>query len=360
MIIAAVLPALLMVGYLVRRDLYPEPTPILLCTFLLGALVVVPAATATAWLRPILAHLDAAPLAMLIYAFLIIAPVEELGKLAVLVGFAGRRTQFNEPMDGMVYGGVAGLGFAAMENVFYVAAGGLELAALRAVTALPMHAAVGAIMGFFYGLSRFVPTRRTAFLGYAVLAPIGLHGAYNYPLLLNETFEALGGGTAWLNVLAFAVLAFQIGLALALLRRLRLSQREGHHEGAPDADFAAAGAPFQRFSIARHLKGPAAVTIGGLLTWVTGTSLLTLAAGLFGAWMHAPPDAPLGRARTSAGEIMDGLAGASRVAVVLVLGLLLVFGIWLFGRGIAWLNQRDRAERSRPRGTVRRAGPEAP
>ena len=342
LIVAAVLPALLMVWYLVRRDLYPEPTHVLVGTFLLGAFAVVPAALATGWVLPIAGGAREVPIAALIYAFIIVAPLEELSKFTVLVGFAGRRSHFNEPMDGMVYGGVAGLGFAAAENVAYVAIGGLELALLRAITTVPMHAAVGAIMGFFYGLSRYVPERRQVFLTYALLVPIALHGAYNYPLIVSEILAALDRHMAWLEPLALAILAFQIGTAMALLRRLRSGQRAGHHEAAADADFLSIHTPFRRFSSARHLKGPAAVVSGGVLIWLTGTALLTLLAGWLGAWLNAPPASPFGRAEANAADILGGFARSGQLTIIALLALLLLFGLWLFARGIVWLNREDR------------------
>lgn len=341
LLVAAVLPALLMVWYLVRRDLYPEPASVLIATFILGAAGVLPAALATEWLRPMLARVDHVALAALLYSFMIIAPLEELAKFTVLTRFAGRQRQFNEPMDGMIYGGVVGFGFAAAENIVYVAIGGLELALLRAITTVPMHGSIGAIMGFFYGLGRFVPGRRPTFLGYAVLVPIGLHGGYNFPLLLSEILNGLGRPTAWLEPLALAVLAFEIGLALALLRRLRRSQRSGHHEAAADADFVTVHAPFQRFSIARHLKGPIAVVAGGVLIWLTGTALLTLLAGRLASWTNAPPGSPLGRAEANAAEILSGFTWSGQLTVVATLVLVLLFGGWLFARGIVWLNRQD-------------------
>lgn len=348
LIVAALLPALLIVWYLVRRDLYPEPPAVVVGAFLLGGLMVIPAAFAAGSVRPAIAGVDHVTLAALIYTFVVIAPLEELAKFGVLAGFAGRRTVFNEPMDGMVYGGVVGLGFAAVENLAYVAVGGLELAVLRGITAVPMHAAIGAIMGFFYGLARFIPERRAGSLCCALLVPIGLHGAYNFPLVLNEILAALGEASRWLEPLALAVLAFQIGLALALLRRLRLAQRAGHHEAAAAPDFLTVDARFKRFSTARHLKGPIAVVAGGVLTWLSGTMILTLLAGLFGTLMDAPRGTPFGNARTNAADLLDTAPQFGHIAITLSLVLLLVFGLGLFVRGIAWLNRQDRALDQQP------------
>jgi hypothetical protein len=304
--------------------------------------MVLPAgATVEALRGPLLAGVEELPIAALIMSFVLVAPSEEAAKYAVLAGFAGRRTVFNEPMDGLVYGGVTGLGFAAAENIAYVASGGLELAFLRAATTVPMHAATGVIMGFFFGLARFVPDRRPLLLCSALLVPIGLHAAYNFPLILSDYFDATGRSIPWLQIIALAVLAFEIGLALALLRRLRRSQRAGLHEAAEDVEFHEVDQPFQRFSTARHLKGPAAVATGGVIVWLTGTALLTLVGGSLAALLKAHPASAAGRARAAAEDILHGLSPAAQATVLLLLLVALMFGFWLFGRGISWLNRHD-------------------
>lgn len=344
--VAAILPALLLVWYVVRRDLYPEPPAVLVGTFLLGALAVIPAGAVVLALRgPLLGGIESAPVAALTLSFVLIAPAEEALKLAVLAGFAGRRRVFNEPMDGLVYGGVAGLGFATAENVAYVAEGGLDLAFLRAITAVPMHASVGVVMGFFYALARYVPDRRLVFLAAALVVPIGLHGAYNFPLILQDIYAAAGRPSSpWLTMAALAVLAFMVGLALARLRRIRQGQRAGHHESAADGRFHEVGRPYQRLSTARHVKGPAAVVIGGSLVWGAGTGLLSLLAGLAAGLVDAHPESPAARAHEAAETVFHGLGTGSRAMVLLLLVLLTAFGAWLFGRGILWLNRRDAAE----------------
>ena len=76
---------------------------------------------------------------------------EEFVKLAILVGYNMRHHAFDEPMDGIVYGVVASLGFATLENMLFVFEGGISVAVSRAFTAVPLHAFVGAIMGYYVG-----------------------------------------------------------------------------------------------------------------------------------------------------------------------------------------------------------------
>ena len=53
-------------------------------------------------------------------SFLTAAWVEELLKFFVLYYIVLRRSEFNEPMDGIVYGVTVSLGFATYENYDYV------------------------------------------------------------------------------------------------------------------------------------------------------------------------------------------------------------------------------------------------
>jgi RsiW-degrading membrane proteinase PrsW (M82 family) len=90
-------------------------------------------------------------------AFLSAAVPEEFFKWLIVVLYCARHKEFDEPMDGLVYGAVASLGFATFENVVYVwvsevsTQAGLQVALARGLTAVPMHASLGAIMGYFVG-----------------------------------------------------------------------------------------------------------------------------------------------------------------------------------------------------------------
>ena len=132
-------------------------------------------------------------------AFLMAAVPEELMKWTVVFFYCAKKSEFDEPMDGFVYGATASLGFAALENILYVADGGLGVALLRAFTAVPAHAVFGAVMGYFIARAIFMdPTRRRWNLLLSLAVPTFLHGIYNSSLMyldfLDEAqLEALGG-----------------------------------------------------------------------------------------------------------------------------------------------------------------------
>lgn len=216
----AIVPAVLLLRYFYRRDLNPEPRGVLIKTFLLGVLIVVPVILVELplqeWCPP-----GAPPVYFgLYYAFLCAAVPEEFFKFLVVTRYSARNPAFDEPMDGVVYGAAASLGFAALENMMYVAGGGWPTAILRAFTAVPMHACLGAILGYYVGQVRF-GFRRRAYLWWGLLAAVLLHGLYDLPLFVMQSTLAhswwyrssgailavmAGGYVGCLLVLAFAAI----------------------------------------------------------------------------------------------------------------------------------------------------------
>jgi RsiW-degrading membrane proteinase PrsW (M82 family) len=217
----ALLPFALSFAWLffVRRfdRVRPEPMWLVLATFALGGMAIVPAALAelalakaTPWLDPSVVTLGgqawALPIAIPVFA-VAVGLVEEGAKLLGAWSLARHRREFDEPVDGIVYGCAAALGFAAVENVKYFAVGRMSgvVIALRAFMTVPAHMFFGAIWG--YAMGKRLVSRKTsllAFLGIAALA----HGAFDAFLSTDGT-QLL----ATVMVLALAVAFF------GLLRR---------------------------------------------------------------------------------------------------------------------------------------------
>ena len=224
-ILLALLPSALLLRLFIRGDAFPEPRRAIATTFAWGVGSTVPAVILALIL---LFSLDAAfgddvtnPwLRGGAIAFFGAAIPEELFKFAVLYFYARRLADFDEPMDGIVYGVTASLGFATLENILYVANGGVEVAIVRAFTAVPGHAMFGVVMGFYFGLAHFEGERRRLLLWAAYLSPVILHGAYNTVLLAPEEGAAVG----W-SALVFVLIAINIWYARRLWRRLKRDQR---------------------------------------------------------------------------------------------------------------------------------------
>lgn len=145
--LCTVLPIILILRYFYTRDLHREPRAILMRTFVFGVLTTLPAILIGILLTAIEPGSPSITLAASDRAFLIAAIPEEALKLLVILSYSASRRCFGEPMDGLVYGITVALGLAALENAIYVLSGGWVTALLRAFTAVPMHAASGAILG---------------------------------------------------------------------------------------------------------------------------------------------------------------------------------------------------------------------
>ena len=220
----AILPFALSFAWLffVRRfdRARPEPMWLVVATFALGGLAIVPAALAemalgelSPWLDPGLATLGgqpwALPLSIAVFT-LVVGAVEETAKYVAAWALPRRRREFDEPVDGIVYGCAAALGFAAVENVKYFALGRMSGAviAMRAFETVPAHMFFGAIWG--YGMGRTLVSRRARvwpYLGMAALA----HG----------TFDAIVSTDGMQLVATLVVLVLAVGFIVMLRRSLR-------------------------------------------------------------------------------------------------------------------------------------------
>ncbi len=336
--VLAIAPALLLLWYFTSRDLYPEPRRLIWFTFALGFGAAAPAALIGEILFFPLADLATNPwMAAFIISFPIVGGIEELSKFAVLYLFCRTWNDFDEPMDGLVYGVCASLGFAAIENWSYVYQSGLETALWRAVSAVPFHAMAGVIMGYYFGLAHFVPNKRRYYYILALAVPILLHGAYDYPLILQEILLAEGQSNGWLGMMVLPVLALETGLALALARRVRAAQAAGHHEAAHAPDYDHLHQPYQNWCSRRYLAGPVLLMVGGALTWLIVTELAVMASGLFSLWQdNQTTNATVIAARQ---ELL--LLGRHGVAMTIAIELvILLVSLWTFRHGIHLLNRR--------------------
>lgn len=226
--VSAVVPSFLLIWYFHARDLNKEPIRVLWATFGLGVATVIPVLIVALPLMKLTGQIGQPALRGLCEAVFTAAIPEEFFKLFVVVVYCSRHKEFDEPMDGVVYGAVASLGFATLENIMYVAGGGLGVAAFRAISAVPGHGFMGAIMGYYVAQARFGPvTERTRNLVRAYFIPVLLHAAYDAPLLANKATHESGhaAGLVGITVLvSVGVLIFEWRWTVRIVRRLRAQQ----------------------------------------------------------------------------------------------------------------------------------------
>ena len=214
----AILPTLALLLFFVYSDKFKEPKKTVLSTFILGIFIIAPLEVFHYGTQMILGE----PIEYNAFfrAFFAAAFLEELFKFCVLFFFCTKFTEFNEPMDGIVYGITASLGFAFWENLQYIympdreITESLQVAWMRAFTAVPSHAFDGVIMGFFIGRHYFRDYKTKINLVWALLIPITLHGFYDWVLME----ESINGNYM------YPIMIIELGFVTYLYKNLKTQQ----------------------------------------------------------------------------------------------------------------------------------------
>lgn len=209
----AVGPGIGLAVYIYYADEWePEPKKLLIQCFILGSLACMPAGLYEVIFEEIFSFeglLDDSRQftfsAIMFFSFIGVALPEEFCKFIILKNFIYRNREFNEPMDGIVYGGMVGCGFATLENIGYVFLYSYETGILRMFTAVPSHACWGIILGYFMAKAKFSPNPKNH-LTKGLLLVMVLHGTYDFGLFY---------GKAWSN-LVFTIPSYFLGLYFAL------------------------------------------------------------------------------------------------------------------------------------------------
>lgn len=187
----AIAPAAAIIWFIYSKDKYEkEPLGLLVLSFFLGIVSIVPALAGSSIGKSIGLDITENMLDTFLYAFVAVALSEEFAKYLFLRFIMFNKRAFNEPFDGIIYAVMIGMGFAAFENVLYVAEGGVSVAVLRAFTAVPAHAAFGVIMGFYVGLAKFNPDNRQRLLLTGLFWAVVAHGAYDF-FIMQQNYELL-------------------------------------------------------------------------------------------------------------------------------------------------------------------------
>ena len=245
LIIIAVLPALILLGFIYMRDRKEKP-PVKLMVLLLalGAGTIIPAVIAEFIGQLIIAQTDTDHQTMLlVLCFLVIGIVEELGKYLVTVCTTWKSREFQHSYDGVIYMVCASLGFAILENILYVASGGIGTGILRAFTAIPLHCTVGVIMGALYAKGReaaYAGDRAgmIGFMAWAYIVPVFIHGLYDY-LVMAASYGYIS--EAWV----FLILGVMYVLSIFLI--FYCSAHDRRIDGRPEtADYGMYRMDFRR------------------------------------------------------------------------------------------------------------------
>lgn len=214
----ALAPIVAIATFIYLKDEYDrEPLRHLFVSFVLGGLSVIPAIIIEVSFAVFFPENNLNVVKTLIWAFIIVAGAEELSKFVMLKYYAFKLKEFDEPFDGIVYGVMVSLGFAAVENILYVSEGGATVAILRMFTAVPAHASFGVVMGYYFGLAWQDKKNAWRYKLRGLITAMILHGTYDF-FLFQENYPA------------FAFFSL-IGLIISI--RLSIKAIKAHQNNSP-------------------------------------------------------------------------------------------------------------------------------
>ena len=165
--LAGIVPMLIYAWFLYMLDRYEkEPLKLLLGVFTWGAVVAAGAAYVINTLSSMGVYfLTQSDFASQLTVSTLVAPAveETLKGAAVLIVYLLFRSEFDSPLDGIIYGGITALGFAATENIWYIHKLGflesgwqglLDLTLIRVVLVGWQHPFYTAFVGLGFAFAR--------------------------------------------------------------------------------------------------------------------------------------------------------------------------------------------------------------
>jgi RsiW-degrading membrane proteinase PrsW (M82 family) len=226
-----------------RKDRYePEPRGLILRAFLYGVLAVPAALVLERQLDRVLGGafgMEALP--RWAHLLLLVAPIEELLKFAVVrLRFYPDR-EFNEPVDGIVYATTVAIGFSTLENALYMHWAGRGTLVFRALASTLLHLGCSGLVGYALGRLKFskqpVSVART--LGFV----IALHAGFDLLVTFGPGHFGAAGAGVVLGLLTailwwlWTTLDLEIEESLARSPfRPRRSKMKAPREGADEGD----------------------------------------------------------------------------------------------------------------------------
>ena len=238
-IFLAFIPPVLWLLFYLREDRHPEPKLLLLLTFAGGmasAFLAMAAELFVLGKNGIAMGLVGMATTPFLF-FLVIGLVEEYAKYLPVKFLVVNKSDFDEPVDAMIYMMTAALGFAAMENALFILPFffgvvqdiisvlpltqenlllSLDVTANRFLGANLLHALSSGIVGFFLARAWFHP-RRHHFVAIGILTATLLHALFNYLIL---TREVLAQGTFYI-ILLLSVMAVMVFIDFERLKKAK-------------------------------------------------------------------------------------------------------------------------------------------
>jgi len=183
-LISSITPVVIFMFLIYNKDSIKEPIGLLLKCFFGGFLTIIIDLIIVKLISPIGVGFSSAFGKSFFDAFFQAGFPEELSKLIILYWIVWKHKDFDQHFDGIIYAVFVSMGFALIENLLYVYEGGLSVALMRAVLAVPGHGFFGVAMGYYFSLAKFhTGPKKNEFLAKSLLIPAILHGLYDFALM---------------------------------------------------------------------------------------------------------------------------------------------------------------------------------
>jgi len=209
-------PAIFWLIFWLQEDrIHPEPKKVIAIAFVLGMFAVVTSYHAEKLAESII------PASIVLYTIIVYAGIEEFFKYVAAYIGAFKRKAFDEPIDAVIYMITAALGFAALENSFFIitdllngdVVGGVITGNLRFIGASLLHVLASGVVGVFIAIT-FYKSRAIKILSTiaGLFVATVLHTLFNYALL-EDLFRNMTQygifvvfGIVWLSILLLLVI----------------------------------------------------------------------------------------------------------------------------------------------------------
>jgi RsiW-degrading membrane proteinase PrsW (M82 family) len=184
-----------------------------------------------------------------LYYFGVVAPVEEsIKQLAVRV-YAYRSPTFDAVIDGAVYGAIAGLGFATVENALYITraleqvgagtqlfgGGEFGITAIRGLAG-PGHVLYSATAGYYLGLAKFNREHAGPIVIKGIVIASVFHGGYNILVgLVPQVLTNVTGLGLEFTIVGF-ILLYDGAIGYFLYRKIRAYREAYNYVGAAEPE----------------------------------------------------------------------------------------------------------------------------
>lgn len=190
------IPALLWLWFWLKEEENPEPKGLMAIVFIMGMIAVVATIPVEKFIQD---NTSAGSIQVILWA-----STEEIMKFLAVLLIIGKSKRISKPIDWPIFMITAALGFATLENTFFLlkplSAGGnimsilaaTSLGQLRFLGANLLHAVSSATIGISIGLSFYMDElKQRWFLLAGFLAAISLHSIFNFFIMKDSSIDVL-------------------------------------------------------------------------------------------------------------------------------------------------------------------------